>query len=132
MIYTYGQCGQYIEQVLKEEYDIEACFVVDNVKCDGKKVLSLEEIDSKYFEGYYYIVCTYNPDIYEEVRNKLYKYVPRKWVIDLFPNNLDEEFISDINKHNIRIRIGRSIQYYIDKGERDFVVVSSGLMSKYS
>lgn len=131
VIYTYGQCGQYIEQVLKEEYDIEACFVVDNVKCDGKKVLSLEEIDSKYFEGYYYIVCTYNPDIYEEVRNKLYKYVPRKWVIDIFPNNLDEEFISDINKHNIRIRIGRSIQYYIDKGERDFVVVSSGLMSKY-
>lgn len=84
-IYPYGKMGKIIKGILNENGIYER-YLVDNFLCkEDKEIVSLEHIGENLTENLLFIVCSSSKNNYYEIREQLYKIVPKEKVLDLFP-----------------------------------------------
>ena len=85
ILYPFGNLGKECKRILNSEYGIIEDMIIDNKLCEEdakiKSLSILNEIDT---EGCIVILTSSNIDIYDEIREELFKYISEDNVIDLF------------------------------------------------
>ncbi len=85
-IYTYGNLGQFInKEILKKIYNINSSIIIDNKVFDGEKIFSLEQAKNRIDKETICLICSENAEVYYEVRNAIFSFIPENQVVDLFP-----------------------------------------------
>lgn len=97
VIYPNGYIANIVKEVLMEKYGIEPEYIVDNYVYDGKNVLNLEQARTRSDMYTYYLVCSDKDDIYDEIREKLRQYVDDKNIVELFPREVSNQYIDNVN-----------------------------------
>ena len=98
IIYTYGMGGESIQKLL-EELDAQLLYIIDNKKYNGKTIFNLEQAKEKDNSDALVLICTCNPEFFQEVRKPLYQVFPEKMIVDLFSESepeISEEGIQEI------------------------------------
>ena len=95
VLYPNGEITRFVKDFLKEKYNIDVQYVIDNKKYNGKDILNLEQAARKDNSNIYFIICSDNAMYYKEIRENIYKYFNKKQIIDMFPNNELESIPSD-------------------------------------
>ena len=84
VIYTNGVVGRFAKEYLKQEYNIDVAFVIDNKAYNGQDILNLEQAKKRNESNLVYLICSDNLDFYDEVREAIYKVLPKEQIIDVF------------------------------------------------
>ncbi len=88
-LYPYGILGKRIRGWIEERH-MDISLIVDNKLADKERtVLSVEDLKEVDISSYYFIICSDNFEIYDEIRYKLYEVVPQENIFDWFAR--DEE-----------------------------------------
>lgn len=89
VIYPFGEQGKLAKQILNILYGIQEKFIIDNKLSISdnkfKNIKYLEEIDCT---KYTFLLSSDNKNIYNEIRKRLYEYVPKENVVDIFSPSL--------------------------------------------
>lgn len=98
VIYPNGNIASIVGDVLKNNYNIKPAFIVDNYRYDGNSVLNLVQAKKITDDTTYYLICSDKEEIYDDVRIKLKEYIDEDHIIDLFPRNIELQYIEYVNK----------------------------------
>lgn len=104
VLYPYGGMAKQIEVLLQEKYGIVPDFYVDNLKADGKKIFSLEQVREKIDNNTVILIASNAKECFGEIREKLYNVLPNATVIDLFYKISDNSGM----RRDISIRIEKT------------------------
>ena len=98
VMYPNGNIATIIKDVLMCEYNIKPMFIVDNNKYDGKNVFNLKQAKALSDDNTYYLVCSDKEEIYNDIREQLRTYIDDKHIIDLFPREVSEQYVENVNR----------------------------------
>lgn len=88
VIYPFGKYGVNIADYL-EKNNVTIDYVIDNNRVNGKyKIIKLEELNKYNCEDYIFILSNGNPEIYDELREGIRKYVKPENIYDIFPEEV--------------------------------------------
>lgn len=85
VIYTNGMGGKLARKYLLHEFGICPEYTIDNKLYNGEDVLNIEQAKKRDNRNSCFLICSYNNDFYDEVRDPIYKAFPEEQIIDLFP-----------------------------------------------
>lgn len=86
VFYPFGIEGMDAKKILNEQFGIEESFIVDNKLAKfNSNIKSVEELSNIDTVQYTFLITNNNPEIYEDIRNTLKKYVPQENIEELFP-----------------------------------------------
>lgn len=86
VLYPYGYWGEYTKRLLNERYGIKEAFIIDNKLCKvNPKIKSLRDLDDMDVSKYTFVITSDNPEIYEEIRKDIRRYVQEENIVDIFP-----------------------------------------------
>lgn len=84
IIFPYGEIGMLVKDILKNAFDIEPAYCVDNKLCKYnekiKHISFLKEIDTL---DYRLFLATTNLNVYDELKENVLHYVPEENVVEL-------------------------------------------------
>ena len=86
ILYPFGEQGMLVKSILNEIYGIKEALIIDNqlaaYNSQFKELSFLEKVNS---EDYLCLLTSSNPEIYDELREGIKKYMPEEKIIDIFP-----------------------------------------------
>lgn len=98
ILFPFGERGMLTKQILNEQYDIEAAYIIDNHLCKfNKKIKDISFLSQIDCSQYTILVTSDNKEIYDELRTEIKKYALSENIIDLFPKC--EEAVEDKTGH---------------------------------
>ena len=85
VIYTNGMGGKLAREYLKTEFGIIPEYTIDNKRYNGSDILNIEQAQKRNNKSVYFLVCSWHPDYYDEIRRVIYEAFPNEQIIDIFP-----------------------------------------------
>lgn len=87
VLYPNGEITRFVKDFLREEYQLEEEYVIDNLNYNGQDVLSIEQAKRKSNDGVIFLICSDNIIYYDEIRRVIYENIEHKQIFDIFPVN---------------------------------------------
>lgn len=87
VVYPFGEIGRYAAEYLLKLHGIKIIYGIDNNLADGKDIFSLDEIKPE-SDKVLYLICSSNPDCYEEIRHRLYEKLTGIRSEDIFAHDI--------------------------------------------
>ncbi len=87
IIYPFGEEGKIVKGILNYYFDIQEYAIVDNYlskKYPGIK--SFDDLGEADIEGSTVLITSDRPDIWDEIRDTLYRHIPKRQCVELFPH----------------------------------------------
>ena len=84
-IYTNGTGGKMVREYLESEFGIYPEYVIDNIVYNGRDILNIVQAKERDNREIYFLICSWNNEYYDEIRNTIYEGFPKEQVIDVFP-----------------------------------------------
>lgn len=85
VIYTNGMGGKLAREYLKTEFSIVPEYTIDNKAYNGKDILNIDQAKKRNNQNVYFLICSWHPDHYDEIRRAIYEAFPREQIMDIFP-----------------------------------------------
>lgn len=84
VIYPFCRNGRLVKYILNGVFNLKEEQIIDNGLANGKNIIKVE--DFVWEEGLFVLVCNEGSNSYNQIRNNIQKYVPKDYIIDIFPN----------------------------------------------
>lgn len=86
VIYTNGMGGTLVRNYLKSKFSIIPEYIIDNKVYNGIDILNIEQAKKRNNQNTYFLICSWDYNLYEEIRQTIYNAFPSNQIIDIFPH----------------------------------------------
>ena len=102
-IYPYGINGLMTENILNQQFGIRDILILDNnISLINERVYSLSALTAMDTSSYTFLITSTNLNSYDSVREQIEHYVPKKRIVDIFPDiHIEQMKQNDVPKTKV-------------------------------
>lgn len=133
VIYPFGCRGKLAKEILNIQFGIKEKMILDNyVEVKDLQIVKMVDVNMDELQGYTILLCSDNEAVYCEIRQQLYRCVPKEQVIDMFPiaakfDSIDKEYYRPILFKEPRLAMLESLSREIYRNNVQGAVAEAGV-----